>query len=449
MERDTYALYNILGVRKTASEDEIKKAYRRLALRYHPDKNPNAAEEFKSINHAYEILSDPKKRSVYDKYGEMGIQMLDSMAGFLFDPDIEGPLCLLFTLVSGVILLVVLFLSFLAIRIDNKVSWSYGVVLIPVWIVDSILFIVFVGQARRDPSEDDDGDPEEYEGLYHDDPEIREQLKEIRRKKHRTLRRLRNLFSIGCLSLVFLFQLFIVLRADGTVDWKIAIVFTPYFIIEAIYLYPTLNGYLLLLRTSKAYDEDGNPSLRAKIRVFFETFWWFAIRIVLAILVVLRIDRVITTSWAVVFIPLYLIGVRYGFGIVLQYLALRRAEPVQNRGKLDLILQSIAFFVAGSLFYTLIGLLASRLDGHVGIKMSSILIPLFITLSIMLCCTGCCLPCALVNWNVGDDLEGIGETNLISADRRITYPEGAGQNTSNHHNNGVSSTITTNNSISI
>ncbi|RIA95309.1 DnaJ domain-containing protein, partial [Glomus cerebriforme] len=72
MERDTNALYHTLGVRKNATEEEIKKAYRRLALRFHPDKNPNAADQFKAITHAYEILSDPKKRSVYDKYGEMG-----------------------------------------------------------------------------------------------------------------------------------------------------------------------------------------------------------------------------------------------------------------------------------------------------------------------------------------------------------------------------------------
>ncbi|THD24909.1 DnaJ subfamily B member 4 [Fasciola hepatica] len=68
--------YKVLGINKGADLDEIKKAYRKMALRYHPDKNksPNAAEKFKEIAEAYEILSDPKKREIYDKFGEEGLK---------------------------------------------------------------------------------------------------------------------------------------------------------------------------------------------------------------------------------------------------------------------------------------------------------------------------------------------------------------------------------------
>lgn len=69
-QRDYYA---ILGVSRDASQEEIKKAYRRLALKYHPDRNPGdkeAEEKFKEIGRAYEILSDPQKRAAYDQYGE-------------------------------------------------------------------------------------------------------------------------------------------------------------------------------------------------------------------------------------------------------------------------------------------------------------------------------------------------------------------------------------------
>jgi len=68
--------YDILGVNKDASEDEIKKAYRKLAMRYHPDRNPNnknAEEKFKEAAEAYEILSDPEKKHRYDQFGEAGI----------------------------------------------------------------------------------------------------------------------------------------------------------------------------------------------------------------------------------------------------------------------------------------------------------------------------------------------------------------------------------------
>lgn len=64
--------YTILGVSKTASQDEIKKAYRKLAMQYHPDRNPDNKEaeaKFKDINEAYEVLKDEQKRAAYDRYG--------------------------------------------------------------------------------------------------------------------------------------------------------------------------------------------------------------------------------------------------------------------------------------------------------------------------------------------------------------------------------------------
>uniref|UniRef100_A0A667XZ76 DnaJ heat shock protein family (Hsp40) member B5 n=1 Tax=Myripristis murdjan TaxID=586833 RepID=A0A667XZ76_9TELE len=68
--------YKILGIPKGSNEEEIKKAYRRMALRFHPDKNkdPNAEEKFKEIAEAYEVLSDPKKRVIYDQLGEEGLK---------------------------------------------------------------------------------------------------------------------------------------------------------------------------------------------------------------------------------------------------------------------------------------------------------------------------------------------------------------------------------------
>lgn len=67
--------YDVLGISKSASEDEIKKAYRKLAKQYHPDVNkaPDAEAKFKEINEAYEVLSDPQKKSTYDQFGFAGM----------------------------------------------------------------------------------------------------------------------------------------------------------------------------------------------------------------------------------------------------------------------------------------------------------------------------------------------------------------------------------------
>ncbi|XP_029532528.1 dnaJ homolog subfamily C member 5-like isoform X2 [Oncorhynchus nerka] len=70
------SLYKVLGLEKGASADDIKRAYRKLALKYHPDKNPDnpeAADKFKEINNANSILNDDGKRRIYEEYGSMGL----------------------------------------------------------------------------------------------------------------------------------------------------------------------------------------------------------------------------------------------------------------------------------------------------------------------------------------------------------------------------------------
>ncbi len=74
MSRD---YYDILGVSRSASQEEIKRAYKKLAIKYHPDKNKgdkDAENKFKEINHAYDILSDSEKRAIYDQFGEEGLK---------------------------------------------------------------------------------------------------------------------------------------------------------------------------------------------------------------------------------------------------------------------------------------------------------------------------------------------------------------------------------------
>ena len=84
--------YEILGVPRNASKDEIKKAYRKMALKYHPDKNPgdkDAEEKFKEAAEAYEVLSDDNKRARYDQFGHAGMSNGAGGGGFSHDWTIE------------------------------------------------------------------------------------------------------------------------------------------------------------------------------------------------------------------------------------------------------------------------------------------------------------------------------------------------------------------------
>ena len=89
--------YDILGVKKNASAEELKRAYRKLAMKYHPDRNPNrkeAEERFKEINEAYAVLSDKEKRKQYDTFGSEGFRQRfsqeDIFRGFDFDDILSG-----------------------------------------------------------------------------------------------------------------------------------------------------------------------------------------------------------------------------------------------------------------------------------------------------------------------------------------------------------------------
>lgn len=76
--------YKVLGVSRSASPSQIKRAYRKLAVELHPDKNtndPDATDKFANVNNAYEVLSDPDKRNIYDKYGEEGLKQQGAGGG--------------------------------------------------------------------------------------------------------------------------------------------------------------------------------------------------------------------------------------------------------------------------------------------------------------------------------------------------------------------------------
>lgn len=104
------SLYELLGVKKTATGDDIKKAYRKLALKYHPDKNlsnPEASEKFKEINHAHSVLRDNAKRRIYDQYGSLGLYMAERVGEenvslyFMINSRWAKALCIFCGIITG------------------------------------------------------------------------------------------------------------------------------------------------------------------------------------------------------------------------------------------------------------------------------------------------------------------------------------------------------------
>ncbi|KAF9933959.1 hypothetical protein FBU30_003903 [Linnemannia zychae] len=426
MDRNTVHLYEALGVPKSATQDEIKKAYRRLALRYHPDKVnvsevPDHETRFRDIAAAYEVLGDPKKRQVYDKYGMMGVQMAGTEIGAQL-MEIESLLCTLFLAASIILVLAIIFFSFLTVRIDGKVNWSYWVVFIPLWILDATFVGMIVMHITR-PIDSDDLDDNEHSEDNDDGssrPGSHDERKAQKLKEKKRTKLQGGVFSLFIVALLTVFQILIVMKANDSSSISAPAVFAPYFVLEAILL---LSSIIFTIVSLKVAAQAEIPA-KGKATIVFAALWWNVIRILQAVLIMLRIDDKITCSWGIVFIPLYLVGVKYLFQIIFGYKTFSQMQNVEMRqqGQALMVAGGFAFVIIGTLSYALIGLLAARLDGHT-YAVSRVLVPVFIVLSILLCCSGCCLPCLLLASSAGDDedlMEREGaQIRLVSPNLRI------------------------------
>jgi len=391
-------LYQILEIEPTATEEEIKKAYKKMALKYHPDKNPDAGEQFKEINNAHNILIDPQKRQIYDMYGEEGLALYDNgvfggdgelarILPFLQNPVLLALFCLILVLTSAITFLIPMFI---ALKVDGDVDWNWGAVFSPLWIINIIPLIYycclpFITDGSR-------------------------------------IGGCRQQFQYWT---ILIFQILLCINLEHE-NWKWTTVFIP------IYIY---LGFLLLNRFfscrhskfTQEVEEDrtgvlfGCGYLGFILRKIFVPliFIWFII------FLVVKLDGVVTWNWWINSIPIY-------FLLAWKFL-LRLADSNQSmkgvdgdeeksRKRLVLISISILLIIVGAFALTFILLLFAYLDGA-HYSLAIVFIPLFIVTGLLCCCCCCGAPCLICCRPPPDQFDSASETSPVGEFRKQKYIE--------------------------
>ncbi|KAJ3342383.1 hypothetical protein HDU93_002499 [Gonapodya sp. JEL0774] len=396
----TADFYHVLGVQKTATDEELKKGYRKMALKYHPDKHgdsPEATELFQRIKLAYETLSDSNKRAIYDQYGERGLTVVSNagpLAEFL-SPELVGMINVIVMVATFFIVTVLLFPIFLALQIDGTIAWSWAVIAIPLWIFDVLAFLLIAGAPTKGDHVDDSDDPNHAGMSQRDRDQARQRA--ARRAKHL------NMLQFLC---VLATQILVVVRLSGTITWNWGLVFVPWWIVEVLWAFGNLFTIYSawkfgVLEPENPEDADPEQGPRTHMRplkgwerffVVYSVFHRQLPRVVFAILLVLKIDGQLdsSVSWAQVFIPIYALG---GMELIEQLVEnWPSTGPDGQRSMGPLVGSLIMFAIGATLFYALVANLVRRLDGA-DVSMAVILIPVFIVMGILLCCFSVLLPC--------------------------------------------------------
>lgn len=214
--------YELLGVERNAAEQELKKAYRKKSLQLHPDKPGGDGDKFREMKYAYDVLTDPKKRQAYDRYGEPGVKFVEGnvsaeVAQELFTSIGCCERMFLISLVTLFIGYLLLFPILLSVRWDHPKSMTFAHVFIPVWLGLGIVLSVCLCCVPPPPCPD----------VEEEDEEMRKEI-EGKISEHRTAR----WGSIAIILVLSLLLLQLVLRLDGETQWSYFLVIWPWIVLE-------------------------------------------------------------------------------------------------------------------------------------------------------------------------------------------------------------------------
>lgn len=373
-------LYEALGVASDVSPEDLRKAYKRAALRCHPDRKGGTVEDFQKLQRGFEILNDPAKRKIYDMYGE-------EMVGLMYEgngnPETamkafarisvyqRAQLVFLFCVATSMFMLTPIFI---VLRWDMFVHWPWVVCFIPLWVMHGIACVPVVLM----PSPPEDMSDEEREEW------------DVAMSTQRTYR----LAAVVIMSLLIVLEVLVALRLDGSIEWSWHAVLAPWALLEMIGA---------VRKIAYAGDEDGQEQGLPSVG-------WNLVRLAMAFTIAAKLNGDIQ-YWDYVFIPYY-VGIAFSFMLLVRQC---HSEEPTDGGPTPAMRACTGMCI---LFFWVIwlSLILLRLDDPEEISSFVVMLPIFIPPYLLCCCLSCCV------WYVGT--ENVGGTDYSSSEFGDTSTEG-------------------------
>jgi len=435
-DREYYDVLEIEDPKRCTTED-VKRQYKRLSLNLHPDKlaqrglenTPETRQKFLKIKEAYEVLSDPKRKKIYDNVGELGLKIYENRASEINPVELLRNfqrnrkyrlsiyLCILFTF-ACLFILPILF----SLKADGTLGSKWVAIWTPMWVADIfILAVAFTVLCTAEVQATN----EEGETVTVEQIPLLERV------------------SGFALSILFvLLQIFILIKLDNYVSWSWLVAFIPWLIYEgltalvaipdAVKIVPPPSSEGSAHLQQPLSEEDGQGSseeeeifqrkMESELEYFKEIWKRFearqliidhALRFWLAIFLGLKLDHIVSWDWGLVFLPMWM----YFAVKIATYFLLRRWASEEMDGvdtarieaqlerdpatiaryqkgmQISSLAVSLCFFMCTPLFMAL--MLISRLDVS-SFSTFLILLPIFIGLGCC-CCAICCAVLCLAN----------------------------------------------------